>query len=183
MDKLARRNFVKFAVGATLASVATAYAQVSRDISQLPLVVDLIGPMAFRKSKDKDTVEVWLPKLDGSGKKHEAGIGTSVTSIVLDHKDYAITGTMAATGDPPPYLTAKCSVYEAKPRDYSATDRYICLTLPKPNAMVALAPVRAKVYATGSAPPASFSLYAVGLRFLYDHAGKPNLSSRGRHTV
>jgi hypothetical protein len=181
MDTPTRRDFLTCAVGTTLASALPVSAQTPKDARLMPLVVDLIGPMAFRKVKSKQVVEVLLPKLDQAGTEHEAGIGTPVTSIELSKGDYTIAGTPPDSGDPMPYLTSNCKVYQVKPPDnYSAANRYILLTLPMPHYIVALDPVSTEIYKTGSNPTGVWTLYAVGFRFLYDHAGVPTLTPPGR---
>jgi hypothetical protein len=174
----ARRDFLKYTIGATLASaLPVKAAQIRRDSTLWPLVVDLIGPMAFKKGSG--VIDVWMPKLDGEGKKHEAGMGTSVTSVVLAKNDYVITGPTPYGGDPTIYGTSHCTVYPASPNDYSAKNRFIRLTLPMPNSIAALDPVSARMYPTGSSASGSYTLYAVGLRFLYDKAGTPTMNPGG----
>jgi hypothetical protein len=177
METPTRRNFLKIAAVATLAPALPLRSRTARDITTMPLAVDLVGPMAFRKNQK--VVDVWMPKLDQSGKKHEAGIGTSVTSIILPMGDYVITGPAPSASNAVPYPISNCKVYEDKPNDYSAADRYIHLTLPAPDWIVALDPVSAKIYPTNAKRPSSYSHYAVGLRFLYKQAGTPNLSPGG----
>jgi hypothetical protein len=45
--------------------------------------------------------------------------------------------------------------------------------------MVALDPVSAKIYPTGSTAPSSYTPYAVGLRFLYEKAVEPTMTPGG----
>jgi hypothetical protein len=174
----ARRDFLKYTLGATLASaLPVKTAQIRRDITLMPLVVDLIGPMAFKKGSG--VIDVWMPKLDGEAKKHEAGMGTSVTSVVLPQNDYVITGPAPYGGDPAIYGISHCTVYAATPNDYSATNRFIRLTLPMPNSIVALDPVSVRMYPTGSPASGPYTPCAVGLRFLYDKAGTPTMNPGG----
>jgi len=99
MEIPTRREFFRYAVGATLvAELPLEGAEKRLDVTTMPLVVDLIGPMAFKKGQN--VIDVWMPKLGQMGKKHEAGIGTSVTSIELPSGDYVITGPTPYAGDP-----------------------------------------------------------------------------------
>jgi hypothetical protein len=175
MQNPSRRGFFRSAFGATVASALPLHKPSSLKTG-LSLVIDLIGPMAFKGGVN--VFDVWMPKLDGTGKEHEAGIGTPVTSIVLLQNDYTITGPTPFAGSTPVHYTSGCQVYSCKPNDYSAANRYIRLTLPKPNSIVALNPVCAAIYPTGSTP-SSYALYAVGLRFRYNKANTPNLSTFG----
>src|SRR5215475_370451 len=127
----ARRDFLRYTMGVAWTSALPIKAALAgRDTTAMPLVVDLIGPMAFKKCNG--VIDVWMPKL--TAKKHEAGIGTSVTSKELPQDDYVITGPAPFTGDPKPYTTSQCSIYSTSANDYSAKNRFIKLTLPMPRA-------------------------------------------------
>lgn len=173
-----RRCFLGSAVSAALASVLSIQSRAAAKTPKRSLIADFVGPMAFRH--EGPIFNVWMPKLDKTGDKHQAGINTSVTSHELTNGDYAITGPTAFGGDPPYHYTSSCQVYQAQPNDYSAADRYIRLAVPTPNSIVALQPVSAQIYPT-NAPPStsSYAGYAVGLRFIYLDPGTPTLSNAG----
>ena len=178
MQNPTRRIFLGRAVSAALAATVPFPCRAATKVAKRSLIADFVGPMAFRH--EGLVFNVWMPKLDKAGDKHEAGIGTSVTSLVLQNQDYEITGPTPFGGDPSYHYTSSCQVYKGQPNDYSATNRYIRLTVPTPNSIVALDPVSAQIYPTNS-PPAtpSYTGYAVGLRFIYLDPGTPTLKSVG----
>lgn len=184
MDTPTRRDLFKIAVGATLASALPVAC--CKDNTCMPLAINLIGPMGFTMGKNPagdPVVDVWMPDLtQDKPDRHEAGIVTPKTSFKLDTGDYTLTGPVPFSGPTPTPYASNCTVYPApvKP-DVRAlgNTRYIHLTLPMPHFIVALDPVKAKIYAVGSTPPTSPTPYAVGLRFLYDRAFLPTLTSHG----
>ena len=193
MSTPSRREFFTYAAVATLASALPASAQTKKDQTKkvtklLPLVVDVIGPMAFRWSGTK--FELWMPDLTTKknlGKagvtQHQAGIMTTVTGSELNEAgDYQITGPSSWAGNPTVYSTNGGQVYEAKVNDTSARDRYIKMYLPMPHYIVVLHPVKASIYPTGSQQKTS-GAFAVGVRLFYDQAGKPELVCPKGHSV
>jgi hypothetical protein len=172
-----RRDFFTYAVSTTLASALPISAQTKRHMPPLRLVVDLIGPMAFREGSN--IVDVWLPNLEDID-HHEAGISTSATGIVLNDKNYTITlpKEYVSPSPPTPYAPNGTKVFQPAsiPIAYNAIASYIHLTLPVPNYVVLLNPVQVKIYPTGASTKADCLPYAVGLRFIYDNAGAPTLS-------
>jgi hypothetical protein len=178
-----RRDLLKYAVGATLAStLPVSCCHSPTDTNRKPLAVDLIGPMGFTMGKNPAGdayVDVWMPTL--LSLPHLAGIVTSMTVIPLHKKDYEITGPTRFSGtNPEPYSISKCTVY----RDHAQQDpdlspyKFIRLRLPMPHYIVPLNPVPARIYgaSTNSRLPATCTPYAVGLRFLYDETGDPRLT-------
>jgi hypothetical protein len=177
-----RRDLLKYAAGATLASAIPIAG--CRKTSCMPLVVDLIGPMAFqnrRNAEGENIVDVWLPDLTTSSNKsykfpHVAGIITPVDSVPFDDPgDYCITGPTPFSGSPPtPYLFNNCKVFQGQPADSESikSKKLIHVMLPMPHRIAALAPVLAKIaYPSSGLKPEYCTPYAVGLRFLYDNAG------------
>jgi hypothetical protein len=186
MDTPTRRDLLKYAVGATLASALPASAQNHRDTRGLPLVVDLIGPMAFEYGTDankQNFVDVWLPHLEAID-EHEAGIVTPGLSYPLAENSYTITGPSCSNGKPQPCSTSACTVYPA-PTSLNAnrmTNRFIRLTMPMPSFIAPLHPVQAKVYLPPTAPTTGLDPLATGLRFVYDAAGTVVLTVTGSNT-
>lgn len=199
MNTPSRREFFTYAAAATLASALPTQAQSKTDQTKkdttllppndpaaLPLVVDVIGPMAFRWSGGK--FELWMPDLTTvkNLKKpgvtpHQAGIMTTVTSIELKESgDYKITGPSESSGNPTVYSPQGGQVYETKVKDTSAPTKYIHMSLPMPHCLVVLDPVGATV--SGSAPKAS-GIYATGVRLFYDQANKPELWYPDGHSL
>lgn len=178
MDTPNRRDLFKYAVGATLVSALPVSAKNPIRTKCWPLVLDLIGPMAFSFRKDasgQNIVDVWLPDLKNVH-VHEAGIVTPRNSYAFVEQEYTLTGPPYSSNVPNPYLpiqgTVQSKVYLAQTplNPNLASERFIHLILPMPAAVVALLPVSARVY-TGTTPPPGFDLLATGLRFLYDYAG------------
>jgi hypothetical protein len=177
MNISTRRDLLKYALGGTLASALPA-ACCGNDQSCMPLIVDLTGPMAF--TMGQKVIDVWLPDLE-SIDSHEAGIATSKLTFALPKGHYTITGMNAADTAPEPHRTRGCTVYRAAtdPDPNLPSNSYIRLTLPMPHRMVALDPVGARIYPNGSKDGESCKYLAVGVRFLYDHAGVPTLTPPG----
>jgi hypothetical protein len=181
MDTPTRRDFFIYAVGATLASALPVSAQ--SHSTKKPLSVDLVGPMAF--TMGAGVVDVWLPTLT----EHEAGIGTSAGSIApLTPGDYTITGPSPFLGARPPIYPSDQMVHTEQANQGSVgNNREFRLTLPMPQHIVALSPVRARIYKTNPSlpkctPSAQCTLCAVGLRLLYDQYdqnGVPTLAMPG----
>ena len=174
MNTPTRREFFTYAVAATLASGCktdqTKTDQTKKGPTVLSLVVDVIGPMAFRSSGPK--FELWMPKVTYP---HQAGIVTSVTGVELPKDDYEITGPSGSTNPGPPYPTGGGQVYPAHVANTSAQNRFIKMLLPKPNLIVVLEPLSARIYPTGSPPPSTYELFAVGVQLRYDNANEPIL--------
>src|SRR5262245_13546452 len=105
-----RREFFTYAAAATLASALPASAQTKNqtktNTTLLPLVVDVIGPMALRWSGA--LFELWMPDLTTKKNQHkpgitphQAGIMTAVTSIELtEGGTYKITGPSGPQATP-----------------------------------------------------------------------------------
>ena len=177
MNIPSRREFLTSAVAATLASGCktdqTKADRTETDKTHLPLVVDVIGPMAFQWCGNE--FELWMPAIDQY--PHEAGIMTSVTSFDLLKGDYRMSGPSSSNSKPTVHQTSGGQVYQVKVTDSSAANnKYIHMSLPMPRLIVVLDPVLAAVYPTKAKPqPLTFQLYAVGVRLRYDHAGEPTL--------
>jgi hypothetical protein len=175
MNSPSRRNFLTSALGGTLVSALRLSGKPRGDRTTQPLVIDLMGPMAYRWSGSD--FEIWMPKLTG----HSAGITTEVTSFELPPHDYQIKGTtgIPSSGGPlTPWPTQKGQVYQANPVDRTALHRLIYLKLPMPHSMAVLEPVPTRIYTTGHTPPTNYTPYAVGLRLFYPQAGVPTLCDR-----
>lgn len=172
MNSPSRRNFLTSALGGTLVSALRLSGKPRSDRATQPLVIDLMGPMAYRWSGSD--FEIWMPKL----REHSAGITTEVTSFELPQHDYHIKGTPgipSSGGSPTLWPTQKGQVYQAHAVDRTAQHRLIYLILPMPHSMAVLDPVFTRIYATGDTPPATYTPYAVGLRLFYPQAGVPTL--------
>jgi hypothetical protein len=178
MDTPNRRDLFKYAVGATLLSALPVFAKNPKDTTCWSLVLDLTGPMGFSFGKDtsgQNIVNVWLPDLKNVH-EHEAGIVIPGNSYPFVEQEYKLTGPPYSSTIPSPYLpvqgTVKSQIYLAQTalNPSLGSERSIHLILPMPAAIVALLPVRAKIY-TGTTIPPGFDLLATGLRFLYDYAG------------
>lgn len=183
MNTPSRREFLTYAAAATFASALPASAQtrpdqtkkgtMSEEQSNRPLVVDVVGPMAFRWCKSG--FDVWMPQLDVNS--HEAGIITPVKSFPVIKGDYKISGTQGSADNPPPiHQTGNSQIYQAGTSEASR-EYFIHISLPMPFNIVLLYPVPAKIWSRGNKPPDQNTDYAVGLRLLYPHAGKPALSA------
>jgi hypothetical protein len=182
MYKPTRRDFLTYAAGATLTSALPLSAQTcGKDPSSLPLIVDLVGPMAFTIDTSKHVVDVSLPNLSN---KHEAGIITSADVTPLDKPgdkpgDYNISFG-PPTSPPQPqniFRTNQCTVFSEHAK--FPVNKYIHLTLPMPNNIAAVSGMLASISSDPSTPDCKLKLYAVGLRFLYDRAGIPKLTPAG----
>ena len=177
MNTPSRREFFTYAAAATLAS-ALAACQTKKETTLHPLVVDVIGPMAFQWSGE--LFELWMPDLTTEKNlnkpgitKHQAGIMTTVTSFELNESgDYKITGPSRSKGTPTTYSMPGTQVYQAHVQGTRAENKYIYMSLPMPRCIVVLDPVQATI--SGSVPRSS-GTYAVGVRLFYDHANKPEL--------
>jgi hypothetical protein len=172
MNNPSRRNFLTGAVGGTLASALRLSRKPHKDRTTQPLVIDLMGPMAYRWSGSD--FEIWMPNLKG----HSAGITTEVTSFELPRNDYHIKGTPGSPtsgNELTPWPTKKGQVYKANAVNRTAKNRLIYLTLPMPHSMAVLEPVFTKIYICGHTPPVTYTPYAVGLRLFYPQAGVPTL--------
>jgi hypothetical protein len=172
MDTPSRRNFFACAVGATLAPFLRASGESSRNMATKPLVIDVMGPMAYRWSGSN--FEIWMPDLS-SIRAHQAGITTEVTSFELTQGNYQIKGPGNYGGQPSLWQTQKGQVYLATTNDTSAPNRYIYISLPMPHSLAVLDPVLTRIYPTGQNPPSTYTAYAVGLRLFYGKAGVPTL--------
>jgi hypothetical protein len=172
MKTSSRREFVTYAAAATLAS-GYQTDQTKKDKTLLPLVVDVIGPMAFRWSGSE--FELWMPFIEKY--PHQAGIMTSVTSFELppNKNDYRISGPSSFNGKPELHRTGGGQIFQAKVKETSAPSRLIKMLFPMPRLIVLLDPVWAKINPRDSAAPSTNELYAVGVRLRYDHAGEPTL--------
>lgn len=177
MNTSSRREFFTYAAGATLVSAIPALAQTKTDETKndtatagLPLVVDAIGPMALKWSGTD--FELWMPDIDKY--PHQAGITTTVTSIVLDKGDYEMIGPSATLAKPKTYALADAKIYQTKVKNTSAPKYYIKMSLPMPRCIVALHPIAATI---SDAATKSQGKFAVGVRLLYDKAGGPTLKS------
>lgn len=143
----------------------------------MPLIVDLIGPLGFGMDDNNHVVDVWLAECDPQNDQHEAAISTPVTALKLSKGDYQFTGPERFMGPTPrAHPTGGCKVYTANGKpdpNGSAKNRFIRLTLPMPEHIVALNGVYTFVYPADSPPQATprCDLYATGLRFLYRQAG------------
>jgi hypothetical protein len=190
MHKPSRRDFFTCAVGATLTSALPVSAESHGVSTDKPLVLDLIGPIAFIMGTG--VVDVWLPVFTHT---HEAGIVTSAGIIPLAASENNISFESPSPPSPPApniYLTNNCQVYSEKADKANlaksiAKNKPMHLTLPMPNNIVALSGVAAYIY-TPTAPqipqpkctPNKPSIsYALGLRFLYNKAGTPTLTTNG----
>ncbi len=185
-----RREFFTYAAAATVASALPVSAQTKNqtktDTTVLPLVVDVIGPMAFRWSEKK--FELWMPDLTTPKNlkkpgvtQHQAGIMTGVTSMELKESgNYKLSGPSDSSGNPTVYSPQGCQVYETKVKDTSTPTKYIYMSLPTPRCVVVLDPVVATI--SGSSPTAS-GTFAVGVRLFYDQANKPELWYPDGHSV
>jgi hypothetical protein len=120
-----------------------------------------------------------------TGPNPEEVYAASQTSELVSEQIRKLLPTLRAPlptpygSDPTIYGTSQCTVYAARTNDFSAANRFIRLTLPMPNSIVALDPVSARMYSTGSTASGSYVPYAVGLRFLYNKAGTPNMNPGG----
>jgi hypothetical protein len=170
MNTLSRREFVTYAGAASLASALPASAETragktNKDRTTKPLVVDVIGPMAFRWGKSG--FDVWMPDLHVT---HEAGIMTPLTGFSLLQGDYQISGFKGFHGvlDPPHRTGGDSEIYAAgtstPPEVY-----YIYISLPRPHDIVLLRPMAARIW-SGTNEPQQATPYATGLRLLYDNA-------------
>lgn len=184
MSTPSRREFVTYAAAATLASALPTRAQSKTDQAKnetkvRPLVVDVIGPMAFRWSRLG--FDVWMPQLEAGndkGNRHESGIMTPVIGFALAKGDYNISGTKGSTDNPPPpYPTRNSQIYQTgtseAPKEY-----FIHILLPLPFHIVLLHPEPAKIWSNQNKRPDHYTNYATGLRLLYPDAGVPTLSTR-----
>jgi hypothetical protein len=145
----------------------------------LPLAINVIGPMAFKKNGK--LLEIWLPKLSRKY-PHQAAVGTDVDSFVLaDASEYSINDpnpcchpNPSGHHNPPP---GHPSVpYEDVPNIYPPSSYNIHLTLPRPKWIIGLSPVSCKVY-KGSTPPPNYEYMPVGFRLFYERAGSPVLTA------
>lgn len=188
MKTPSRREFFTYAAGATLASALPASAQTKNQTKTrttvLPLVVDVIGPMAFRWSRLG--FDLWMPHLDATtgkppsgnkkGNGHESGIMTPVMGFALQEGGYKISGTDGSKDNPPPpYPTRNSQIYQAGTSEVP-NQYFIHISLPVPFNIVLLDPELAKIWSNGNKPPDDYTYYAVGLRLLYPAAGVPALS-------
>lgn len=150
-----------------------------RSLQDMPLAINLIGPMAFKKNGE--LLDVWLPKL-AKKYRHQAAIGTSVDSeVVGDLSEYSL-------GTPNPLCHAKSSQHHNPPPEkpcipyqdnavhYPPSSFYVHLTLPRPKWIVGFSPVSCRVY-QGSVPPEHFQNMPVGFRLFYEKAGIPIVKS------
>jgi hypothetical protein len=145
----------------------------------MPLAINLIGPMAFKKNGT--LLDVWLPKL-GKRYPHQAAVGTNVDSqVVGDLSDYSLDApnphcfpSSSMHHNPPP--DKPCVPYEDVPQDYPPSSFYIHFVLPRPKWIVGFSPVSCKIY-RGNVPPDQFQYTPVGFRLFYEHAGIPVLKS------
>lgn len=152
----------------------------SIDPSTLPLAINMIGPMAFKRYPK--TVEVWLPVLGDQRFPHQAAIGSNVQSRPFDDSTYQQEYVL---NDPPPFPSvstvfnpAMSQPYSVPPTTFPPTSFFIHLTLPNPKFIEGLSPVSCEIY-TG-AGTGNFVLRPVGFRLLYDLTGFPTLSSGGK---
>jgi hypothetical protein len=177
MNTPSRREFFTYAAAATLASALPASSQTKKDqtkndTTRLPLVVDVFGPMAFRWSGS--SFDVWMPDLD-AGKSHEAGVMTPIMGFELRKGNYQISGTKGFAGNPgTPYRSGRGQIYQTGTSD-APKEYEIHISLPMPFHLGLLHPMGAKIWSNGNKPP-DYTLYAVGLRLYYAHAGAPTLS-------
>lgn len=130
--------------------------------------------------------ELWMPDLSDERHKgepdippHQAGIMTTVTGIELkEGGQYQITGPLASSGNIPTYSPQGAQVYQVHVQATSAHNSFIYMLLPIPHCIVVLDPVVATISGPGTK---SSGTYAVGVRLLYQQAGKPELlCSKGR---
>lgn len=189
MSTPSRREFFTYAAAATVASALPTRAQSKTDQTKnetkvRPLVVDVIGPMAFRWSQSG--FDAWMPQLDATtgkagnekGNRHESGIMTPVMGFALAKGDFNISGTKGSDHNPlPPYPTGNSQIYQTgtseAPKEY-----FIHISLPLPFHIVLLQPEPAKIWSNENKPPDHYTNYAAGLRLLYPDAGVPILSTR-----
>ena len=108
---------------------------------------------------------------------------TTETSIELkDTGDYEISGPSSSSASATMYPTSGAKVYETQFKNTPAPNKYnIYMSLPKPRCILVLDPVWARIYPTGSPPPSTNDLYAVGVRLFYDKAGVPTLRYPDKH--
>ncbi|HWZ44512.1 MAG TPA: hypothetical protein VNW97_13640 [Candidatus Saccharimonadales bacterium] len=159
--------------------------------SDLPLAINMIGPMAFKQNGV--TLDVWFPKLEEDF-KHQAGIGTNLNSFIFDGKLREFT---LLDPNPPQYASTTaayypssydrqsngtnqkkvCSPYFVEPKKYEPTSYFIHLTLPRPKWMIGLNPVSCMIYENGKSTTSNYQLRPVGFRLLYERAGVPVLTS------
>lgn len=158
---------------------------ITNSMADLPLAINLIGPLAIKKNGN--LLDVWLPILS---KKypHQAAVGTDVDSHELKGtSEYSI-------GDPNPPCHPNPSghhnppkshpsvPYEAAPKIYPPPSYFIHITLPRPKWIVGLSPVSCTVY-DNATPPPPFDYKPIGFRLLYEKAGAPILTpSNGTDT-
>lgn len=151
------------------------------DNSNLPLAINMIGPMAFKPIDT--TLHVWLPVLDKKGYEHQAGVGTDLSSFILPGPtaSYTLTGIEPYASQTSPHNppAAKPSIPVAvQPTSYPPAIYFSHLMLPRPKRMTGLNPVSCKVYGA-SLPTAKFLNRPVGFRLFYDKAGTPVLTGSG----
>ncbi len=145
--------------------------------SDLPLAINMIGPMAFKQSGD--TLEVWMPYLGNKKFPHQVGIGSNVTSIVLPggQRDYSLSdpnpqkyGNATMPFNPPNGTSIPYTARATPPSSF-----YIHVSLPRPKWMIGLYPVSCEIYKGN--PAKVYQLRPVGFRLLYEKAGAPVLTS------
>jgi hypothetical protein len=151
----------------------------SIDPSTLPLAINMVGPMAFKRYQK--TVEVWLPILGDQRFPHQAGIGSNVQSRPFDdskcQQDYVLNDPPAFSSLSTVHNPAMNVPYEATPKIFPPKSFFIHLILPNPKYIEGLSPVSCEIY-TGTGT-GNFQLRPVGFRLLYDKTGHPTLSSGG----
>src|SRR5579859_8086278 len=115
--------------------------------SNLPLAINLVGPMVFQQSDN--WLRVWLPDLSSTKYKHQAGIATGVNSISLDPGDYSLDGPTPSRGWPEPYCPIMgdqvSEIYELDGEPPNDGQEYIRIRLPRPLLMVGLFPEQCKM--------------------------------------
>ena len=146
--------------------------------SDLPLAINMIGPMAFKQNGT--ILDVWFPKLEGEF-NHQAGIGTNLNSFIFDGK---LREFSLLDPNPPQHAAATaayhpssydrqsncanqkkvCSPYVVEPQKYEPARYFIHLTLPRPKWMIGLNPVSCKIYENGKSITSSYQLRPVGFR-------------------
>jgi hypothetical protein len=151
-----------------------------RSLQNMPLAINVIGPMAFNKSGK--VLDIWLPILSKKY-RHQLAIGTNVESQELgDLSEYSLS-------DPNPQCHSKPSGHQNPPPgkpsipyqdtavNYPPSSFYVRFTLPRPQWIIGLSPVSCKIYKGGTSP-AQFENVPVGFRLFYERAGLPVLESR-----
>jgi hypothetical protein len=153
----------------------------TRNLQNLPLAINVFGPMVFKKNDKDKVLDLWLPKL-GKKHRHQLAIGTYVGSLELgDLSQYSVKapGPNCHPGSSvhhnPPHNNP-CIPYEETPLIFPPSSFFVRITLPRPKWIIGFSPVSCKVY-KGPTPPPAYQYRPVGFRLFYGKAGSPVLTS------